>query len=109
VIEQPGGRRRGRRRRRGRGQEQGGEQETGEDAGQRFFQAGLDPLQRARGSFSVCTSVVSFFTAVVALFCRRLTRAAGALDCGGRPALGERREGEAVFLRVATSMLLTAA
>jgi hypothetical protein len=47
-------------------------------------------------------SVVSFFTAVVALFVRRFTRAGGALACGGRPALAERRGVDAVFFRVAT-------
>ena len=42
------------------------------------------------------------FTAFVALFSRRLTRAGRALACGGRPALGERRGVDAVLLRVAT-------
>jgi hypothetical protein len=47
-------------------------------------------------------TIVSFRTAAVALFCRRLTRFGDALGRGGRPAFFERGEVRPVFLRVAT-------
>lgn len=57
----------------------------------RFFHIGLEALHAGRGPGEVCAIVVPFFTAALAVFVRRRTRAGCAAASGGRPALGDRR------------------
>lgn len=46
--------------------------------------------QRMRGPTGASLTIVSFRTAVRAVFCRRRTLAGTARSCGGRPAFGDR-------------------
>ena len=60
------------------------------DRGQRFFQPGFDALHAARGGSSAWLSMVSFRTATVADFDRRLAWGDAVTGFGGDPAFLER-------------------